>query len=674
MSLSYRPEIDGLRALAVLPVILFHAGFSWFAGGFVGVDIFFVISGYLIGYIIFEKHAAGTFSLLEFYENRARRILPALFVVIFCCVPMAWLWADAAQWDEFSKSLTWVSLFVSNHFFWGESGYFAESAELKPLLHTWSLAIEEQYYLVFPLIVMAFFRFGLNRLAGLLITLTLLSFAFCLWFAGQDPDGSFFFAPARVWELLIGAICAIIHIRAKGKTIGSGLANGLSLLGVILILWSIVALNPATAFPSYWTLAPVIGTALIILFACKETLVAQALSVKPMVAIGLISYSAYLWHQPLFAFARMRSIADPKPELMMGLALLSLALAALAWRFVEQPFRKKRGSGLIRDGRKWLPKRSQIFAAAIAGLVSFAVLGQLQSRELVYPSRLEARSALADRLAEIDKGRLEWIRMGKCDFFPTVGWQGKWDCTAGKGEDAGLRPVGIAIVGDSHANDKAMMLRMIGLSPFSYASSGCPITPNYENEHWNSDNREQVNKLIEACFDLMEFGKSEIAANDDITEIWLSNRFSEGALTDEVLAKALEYWSIPGKKLVFFSHTPEFPRLRRRLRQLDNDQALPTYSPILKIYKLSKRPRIRRLLKKYNVSFVDVKTVMCGDQVCDYKSPNGKLLYTDGAHMSPEGARIAGERLLDLVGCGDLSPVISGINKELGGCTTKSPE
>jgi len=209
MSLTYRPEIDGLRAIAVLPVILFHAGLNFAQGGYVGVDVFFVISGYLIGYIILQKQSEGRFSLLSFYENRARRILPALFFVMFACIPMAWLIADSQQWQEFSNSLTWVSVFLSNHFFWSQSGYFAEAAEFKPLLHTWSLAIEEQYYLIFPLLIMLFYRFGMKVLTGIISMIALASLTFCIWFGFRDPAGNFFFMPSRMWELLAGALCAM---------------------------------------------------------------------------------------------------------------------------------------------------------------------------------------------------------------------------------------------------------------------------------------------------------------------------------------------------------------------------------------------------------------------------------------------------------------------------------
>lgn len=672
MALTYRPEIDGLRAIAVLPVILFHSGLEWFSGGYVGVDIFFVISGYLIGFILLQKKASGTLSILEFYENRARRILPALFFVVLACVPMAWLWADSSQFKELASSFSWVALFVSNHFFWMESGYFADSAELKPLLHTWSLAIEEQYYLVFPLLVLAFFRDSLKRFSILLVGLALVSFTYALWLWGRDPDGAFFFAPARVWELLAGALCAVIlYSQTRENWVFPVLlSNVASLIGMGLIGYSIFAFDSTTPFPSAWTIFPVAGAALIVLGARPETLVAKVLSQKAFVGIGLISYSAYLWHQPLFAFARIRQTEEPAGSVMFGLAVLSLILAAFTWRFIEQPFRKQKPDHKIRGGRKILPEGKQVFSMALAGMIGMILLGQLQSRKIISPERFDRNAELIAQLEAIDKGRLEWIRMGTCDFFPTINWHGKWDCKAGEGADSKLQPVQIAIIGDSHANDKAMMLRQIGLSPTSFASSGCPITPNYVNEFWNLDaDHENAGLLTKACFDLMEFGKAEIIANEDIKEIWLSNRFSEGALNPDVMKAALEYWSIPGKDLVFFSNIPEFPKLRRKLYRYSDDEPLPYYRPNLKGYNLSAKPRIRRLLKEFDVTFIDVKDLVCGiDQACDYKTSDGGLLYTDGAHMSPLGAKLAGERLLEIVGCNGASSVISEVNRDRGVC------
>ncbi|MBL9050809.1 MAG: acyltransferase [Tabrizicola sp.] len=208
--IAYRPEIDGLRAIAVVPVILFHSGLPGFPGGFVGVDIFFVISGYLITSILMTEASDGTFSILRFYERRARRILPALFVVLAGCIPFAYLWMLPEHLKDFSASLGSVLVFLSNIYFMGQVSYFAPAAELQPLLHTWSLAVEEQYYLVFPLVVMWTMRHGSRRLLIVTVVLTLASLAFSEWGIRKDAERNFFFTLSRYWELGVGSVCAAV--------------------------------------------------------------------------------------------------------------------------------------------------------------------------------------------------------------------------------------------------------------------------------------------------------------------------------------------------------------------------------------------------------------------------------------------------------------------------------
>ena len=200
--MKYRTEIDGLRALAVVPVILFHAGFELFSGGFVGVDIFFVISGYLITSLLIEDIEKDRFSILSFYERRARRILPALFLVMLVCIPLAWTWMLPSQMQEFSHSLIAVCLFVSNILFWRETGYFGAAAEEKPLLHTWSLAVEEQYYVFFPLFLFFFWRFGKSNVFWLVVILTACSLALSEWAWRNAAMANFYLAPTRAWEAL----------------------------------------------------------------------------------------------------------------------------------------------------------------------------------------------------------------------------------------------------------------------------------------------------------------------------------------------------------------------------------------------------------------------------------------------------------------------------------------
>jgi peptidoglycan/LPS O-acetylase OafA/YrhL len=385
--LQYRREIDGLRAVAVLPVILFHAGFDVFSGGFVGVDVFFVISGFLITSILIDELERDDFSIARFYERRARRILPALFVVLLACIPFAWMWMLPAEFKTFSNTLVSVVLFVSNIRLWQQSGYFDTAAELKPLLHTWSLAVEEQYYLLFPLLLLLLWRLGRNRAFWLVAAIAFVSFLLSEYGWRHHPSANFFLAPTRAWELLAGSICAFLTVDRT-----PGASNLLSATGLALIAFSIFYYDSSTPFPSVYALAPVVGTALVLLYARGATLVARLLSTAPVVGIGLISYSAYLWHQPLFAFARIRSLTEPSPAMMAGLAVASLLLAIITWKYVEQPFRKRSG--------RVLPTRKGIFVASAAAgsfLILFGISGCLSNG---FPKRfIDEHAFLGERLA-----------------------------------------------------------------------------------------------------------------------------------------------------------------------------------------------------------------------------------------------------------------------------------
>ena len=344
--MKYRTEVDGLRAVAVLPVIFFHAGSTLVSGGFIGVDIFFVISGYLITSIIINELQNEKFTLLGFYERRARRILPALFLVMLACIPFAWLWMLPGELKSFSKSLIAVSLYVSNMLFWTESGYFNSSAELKPLLHTWSLAVEEQFYLLYPLFLSTVWRFGKNRIIVMLCILGVLSLALAQLGSVYKPIANFLFFPPRGFELIIGALVAFNRHEwadnAQGKVHRQFLNQGMSLLGAGLIFYALFAFTRTTPFPGFYALIPTLGTAFILNYADRQTLVGRFLSLPLLVGIGLISYSAYLWHQPLFAFFRLRSFDEPGPEIFLLLSLATLLLAYCSWKYVEGPFRNKR--------------------------------------------------------------------------------------------------------------------------------------------------------------------------------------------------------------------------------------------------------------------------------------------------------------------------------------------
>jgi len=337
---NYRSEIDGLRAVAILPVLLFHAGFSVFSGGYIGVDVFFVISGYLITSIILAELKKDNFSLKRFYERRARRILPALSVVLLATSILTFIFMPPELMKSYSNSLMSVVTFSSNFHFYMSSGYFSTAAEHKPLLHTWSLAVEEQYYILFPFLLMALTKIGLSNIIKITIALTLASLLLSQYLAStQQHDANFYLIFSRAWELLVGSLIALTGI-SKNKASNS-LRDVLGLIGLALIAYAMLTFDNHTPFPSFYTLIPILGTALLIIFTNENSFVGKFLGNKLFVGIGLISYSLYLWHQPLFAITRLKTEGEPSEAVFLALILLTFILAFLTYRFIETPFRKR---------------------------------------------------------------------------------------------------------------------------------------------------------------------------------------------------------------------------------------------------------------------------------------------------------------------------------------------
>jgi peptidoglycan/LPS O-acetylase OafA/YrhL len=362
---GYRPDIDGLRAIAVLSVMFFHAGFSWSKGGYAGVDVFFVISGYLITSILLKEHAHGSFSIVKFYERRARRILPTLFCVLFVSSLLALQTLTPAQTWEFARSLVYVGIFGSNILFRQSVGYFDVDAEEKPLLHTWSLGVEEQFYVAFPLILAFLWPHGRRRLFWILALAALISLAMCEHGSRRAPAATFYLIPTRAWELLLGALTALAAMDGPlHRRVGRLWAEVLADLGLIMVLGAMVLLGRATPFPSLYALLPAGGAALAIGFSHEKTLAARLLSLKPLVGIGLISYSAYLWRHPLFAYGRIITLDALAPSDYGWLIVASLALALATWKFVETPFR---------DRARFSPR--EIVLLSVSGSLFFIILG-----------------------------------------------------------------------------------------------------------------------------------------------------------------------------------------------------------------------------------------------------------------------------------------------------------
>lgn len=349
-SITYRADIDGLRALAVIAVVVYHAeivlGPVAFSGGFLGVDVFFVISGFLIASLLCrELRDTGRVSIAQFYDRRLRRIAPALILTCLVTIFAAQLILLPHELERFNLSLLATLGFVANIFFWSEIGYFSAAADQQPFLHMWSLAVEEQYYVVFPLALWVSVRWlGWRNTIVLISIFLLVSATLHAWGAVAMRSASFYLTPFRVWELLAGALIAIAGTR--WAILVPAVRSVFGVVGAGLVLVPMVTFDPLAAtsvFPV--TLAAVAGTCMIIL-AGPLSVVGKLLSLRPMVDVGLISYSLYLVHQPILAFARVRSLEHPSETLMMVLALLCLPLAYLSWRFVETPFRRSNRVGL----------------------------------------------------------------------------------------------------------------------------------------------------------------------------------------------------------------------------------------------------------------------------------------------------------------------------------------
>jgi peptidoglycan/LPS O-acetylase OafA/YrhL len=341
---NYRPDIDGLRAVAVLPVLMYHAFPGWMPSGFVGVDIFFVISGFLISTVIMGNLEAARFSYLDFYSRRIRRIFPALAVMLIAVLAFGWVSLFPVEFAALGKHVLGGATFVANFFLWNESGYFDTSAESKPLLHLWSLGIEEQYYIFWPLILSIAWR---NKTSLLLVIVSMggASFLFCLLEIAADPVATFYSPVTRVWELMLGSALAYVFTVRLGqrRTLGGGVAMFSSLIGTLLVLTGFLLITDSKPFPGWWAVFPTLGSLLLIAGGPGSGVNRWLLSNRWMVLVGKISFPLYLWHWPLLSFAQILYSGSPPAIVKILLLLTTFMLAWITYRFVERPIRYGEG-------------------------------------------------------------------------------------------------------------------------------------------------------------------------------------------------------------------------------------------------------------------------------------------------------------------------------------------
>lgn len=337
---KYRPDIDGLRAIAVLSVVLFHAFPEWISGGFIGVDIFFVISGYLISQILFESLDKGTFSFGEFYSRRIRRIFPALLLVLIACFAFSWFALLADEFKQLGRHIVAGASFISNLVLWSEAGYFDNSAETKPLLHLWSLGIEEQFYIIWPVLLWLAWKRHANFLA-ITILIAIGSFAINIAAIHTHLVAAFYSPCSRFWELLVGTILAYIVLYKKDVATGhwTKSRDAISIFGLGFFISGVALLTKTNLFPGWWALLPTLGGALLIFTGPTAWVNKKILSHRLLVWFGLISFPLYLWHWPLLSFARIIQ-GEVSTQLRLGLVVLSIGLSWLTYRFIESPMRK----------------------------------------------------------------------------------------------------------------------------------------------------------------------------------------------------------------------------------------------------------------------------------------------------------------------------------------------
>ena len=645
---GYRPDIDGLRTLAVLPVVAFHFNLPFFTGGFVGVDVFFVISGFLITRIIAKELEEGSFSLLNFYRRRVLRLLPALFVVLLATLVCAYLWFVPEDFANTGQSAIAALFFSSNILFFLEAGYFDASSYTKPLLHTWSLAIEEQFYLFMPLLLMLLWRLKRGFVLTVLV-LTGVSLALSAFTTERFATGAYYLLPWRAWELGLGALLALGCLPVFRSKLLRELSGS---VGIVMILAAVFLLDRTVAFPGVAALLPTVG-AMLILHAGNSggSMINTLLSMRLPVEIGRLSYSLYLWHWPVVVFFTYIALDLPNPWEAAGLFVLSLLLSWLSYRFVETPFRK--------NGTSWGNPRVFIGAGAAAAVVLALSASTYATRG--FPNRLPPETARISAFSG--------------DFHPD-----RFRCRNHKSRDKswgdpcifgpeGLGPT-VALIGDSHANALVPALELIAEDQgFSFAllgSDGCPgfrdlevywtgethsCGPAMNAIHdWLADNPE-VTKIVFMIrpalyvkgwlpYGMREYGRGPLMIGDPSGPAQASDRYDVFATA---LRGTIEEWRNQGRDVVLIYPLPEAANhipnslTRHLLRGQDSaDFSMPRAqfdernAELIKLYD--------ELVSSFGLAAVRFDEAFCGADVCPFVV-NDVPIYHDSNHLSATHAR-----------------------------------
>lgn len=636
--LRYRPDVDGLRAVAVLCVVFYHYGFWQVPGGFVGVDIFFVISGFLITGIIHREMTDGRFTIRHFYERRIRRIFPALFAMLAAATVAAWLLLFPVDFEAYAKSLVATAFFGANFEFWREVGYFDLAASLKPLLHLWSIAVEEQFYLLFPAVLLLTGTSSRWKLPGVVGALLVASFAFSVWAVGHSASTAFYLLPSRMWELMLGALVALAPLPSLSRW----WRDAMGFAGAVLIAWAVWTYDRWMAFPGVAALAPCLGAALVIYAGQQANIVARALSAKPVVRVGLISYSLYLWHWPVLVFTQIALNRALDPWEIYACIALSFALATLSWRFVERPIRKHRGL-------EW----RALFGGAAAAVTITALCGAAVASARGVPERMqpEIRKILAEE-------RDHEPRMDICFGLTAHDVRRGRLCRIGSTQAA---TPSFILWGDSHADALLPAVQKVAQQNgraglFAGTDSCAPLLG-------------VVRPDAPKCKPFND-AVAKLATKSTIREVILDARWSknaygtargegdwrifphddEGEGTDLMSTEAVFYRGLErtvrkltraGKRVVIVASVPEagysVPRMMAHMR-IDGDERKLTHS--LSAFLAHQKfvfSALKRMRERYGAKILYPHEILCATGKCEL-SLNDRPLYRDEHHLSVFGA------------------------------------
>tara|TARA_B100000795_G_scaffold10935_1_gene7655 strand:- start:49 stop:2088 length:2040 start_codon:yes stop_codon:yes gene_type:complete len=657
-SFEYRKEIDGFRALAILPVVFYHAGIKLFSGGFVGVDVFFVISGYLITNIILSDIENKKFSLKNFYERRARRILPALLLVSVICIPFSFLFFKDIYLLEFARSLVSLIFFSSNFLFWSESGYFNTNTEFKPLTHTWSLSVEEQFYILFPIILLFLFNFFKFFTKIFFIILFTLSLLFCVWGSFNYPNATFYLLPFRGWEIILGVLTAIYLYENKIK-FKKVYNEFFSIIGFCLIFISIIFLDSKTVFPGYVALLPTIGTVLLITFCRKGTTLYKVFTIKYLINLGLISYSLYLWHQPILAFVKFYLLNEFSLYHKLFIILISIIISYLSWKYFESPFRNKQK----------ISNKNLLLFLCLPIIIFFSTWGyvvKFSNLDNIYTSK--PKQFIGGKKVEYFESKFD-IQINSKNVF--------YDAIKPKNSKANIK---VLVIGDSHAQGYNLMGEYYAdkyqIEWHSYIYTGCPPIFGY----YKIYNIEQIksSKIQNECKDQVKIWENFIKENGKYFdyvilssrwnfmfnhEIYEKKQYRKDALikNNEIfinnnkiqtlsrsnftngLKNTINIINNNGPKVVIFSQPPLL--IRNPMRCMGVSKISYDYCANAKFKSIKERGLFVKntILSENKLNNIGNLYLILENYLCDedkekcISKKNNKLLYKDDDHLSYEG-------------------------------------